>query len=95
MSTEAQNTTSSQHDAKLPVGRIAPRKAQVIKCKCGSTFAACVEPNCYTDSDWKRDLSKYVKMGFTVEILDCGLFRFEKCKCKEIKASKDAQLSFF
>ena len=32
------------------------KKVQVIICKCGAKFAACVEPDCYTDKDWLKNL---------------------------------------
>ncbi len=84
-----------QQLSQTTVSGSAYRKAQVIKCKCGSIFAACLEPHCYTDSDWQRDLRKYVKQGNLVEILDCSSFNFEKCKCKEVKEENSSQASLF
>ncbi len=36
---------------------------QVIKCKCGSIFAAAAEPHCYSDAEWQREMRKYIKKG--------------------------------
>lgn len=55
---------------------------QVIKCKCGEIFACCVVPECYTDTDWMRDLRKEVKNGNSVEIVEQGKWKFGNCKCK-------------
>lgn len=71
------------------------RKAQVIICKCGAKFAACVEPHCYTEKDWQKDLRKYVNEGCRVELVDCASFKFEKCRCKEIEPKFNDQLSMF
>lgn len=57
------------------------RKAQVLKCKCGKIFAACIEPECYTDKKWQKDLRKYVLKGATVEILETPVFTLESCVC--------------
>ncbi len=57
---------------------------QIIKCKCGKTFAACIEPECYTEAEWMRDLRKYVKGGCSVSLVASGKdFQFEKCECKK------------
>ena len=77
------------------VGSASIRKAQVIVCKCGAKFAACVEPHCYTEKDWQKDLRKYVNEGCTVEMVDCASFRFEKCRCKEIKAANINEPTLF
>lgn len=43
---------------------------QVLKYKCcGKIFAACREPECYTDKDWHRNLRKDVKDGHKVEMI--------------------------
>lgn len=60
-------------------------KAQVVICKCGSKFAACVEPNCYTQKEWLKDLRKYVQEGCTVEMIEATEFKFERCKCEKEK----------
>jgi len=54
---------------------------QTIKCKCGSVFAACTEPECYTEKDWMDNLRDYVLDGCTVELVDRNDFKFEQCKC--------------
>ena len=59
------------------------KRIQVLICKCGSKYAACLEPYCYTDKDWLKDLSKHVKDGGTVEMIDSQTFTFEKCKCQQ------------
>lgn len=42
---------------------------QTIKYKCcGKIFAACREPECYTDADWLKNLKQYVQKGHTVEM---------------------------
>jgi hypothetical protein len=71
------------------------KKAQAIRCKCGSIFAAAVEPYCYSDSDWQKHMRKYVKDGCSVELINANDFKFEKCKCKELKQQKENQLSIF
>ena len=59
------------------------REVQVIKCKCGKTFAGCLAPYCYSDSEWQRDMRKYVKRGCTVELIDSKDFNLENCVCKK------------
>lgn len=59
------------------------RKAQVLKCKCGKVFAACIEPECYTDKEWQKKLREYVLKGATVEILETPVFTLESCVCKK------------
>ena len=57
-------------------------RKQVIKYKCcGKIFAACCEPNCYTDKDWLKSLKKYVEQGHSVDMVDT--FTFGKCTCEE------------
>lgn len=34
-------------------------KAQVVYCRCGSLFAACMEPLCYQDKEWQKNIRKY------------------------------------
>lgn len=55
---------------------------QVIKCKCGSIFAASKVPECYQDMEWLKKLREYSLRGCDVEVIDSGKgFQFEKCKC--------------
>ena len=65
---------------------------QCIKCKCGKIFAACLEPHCYTDSDWTKELAKYVKKGCTVEMKERGNWTMESCDCDK-KEVNNNQLS--
>ena len=67
---------------------------QVIKTKCcGKVFAACREPECYTDTEWTRELSKYVKKGNVVEMVGSGHdFKFETCDCANIAITKEPNL---
>jgi len=60
---------------------------QTIKYKCcGKIFAACCEPECYTDSDWLKSLKQYVKRGDKVEMMPSGQgFQFGKCECSEVE----------
>ncbi len=59
---------------------------QIIKYKCcGAVFAACCEPECYTDSEWTRNLKKYVERGDKVEMIENGTLKFGKCECSKDK----------
>jgi hypothetical protein len=66
---------------------------QVVKYKCcGKIFAACHEPYCYTDSDWLKNLKKYVERGDTVEMIEHGVkFEFGKCECSKSGLFNSAQ----
>ena len=70
------------------------KKAQVIKCKCGSCVAASMEPLCYTSKEWQKDLREAVKDGCSVHILEYNSFTFEKCKCQN-HVEKTNQISLF
>ena len=71
-------------------------KVQTINCgSCNATFAACVEPECYSDADWQRDLRKYTKQGAKVELVDSGEFRFTSCHCDKKKKKDPNQLTLF
>lgn len=68
---------------------------QVIKYKCcGNVFAACCEPECYTDKDWLKDLKKYVKRGDKIEMAESGTFKFKSCECLK-KPQPTSQYSLF
>ena len=71
-------------------------KVQVIKCKCGAVFAACMEPHCYTETEWMRDLRKYVKQGCTVDVIynDSTKSLFGKCTCDKKKDDKNEPTLF-
>lgn len=57
-------------------------KIQIIKCKCGVTFAGYCAPECYTDKEWIKDIAKYLKRGCEVDLIDSGNgLTLEKCKC--------------
>lgn len=59
---------------------------QVIKYKCcGQVFAACCEPECYTEKDWLKDIRKYTLRGDKVEMRESGNVKFGKCECSKIK----------
>ncbi len=68
------------------------RKIQILVCKCGSKYAACVEPNCYTDTDWLNVLRQNVLEGGTVEMAAAESFAFEQCKCNEQPATEEPNL---
>lgn len=55
---------------------------QTISCRtCGKTFAACTEPECYTDDEWIADVKKYVKAGHVVKMVEPGTWSLEGCDC--------------
>ena len=58
---------------------------QVIKHKCcGKIFAACCEPDCYTDKEWLKNLRKYAKRGDSVQMIESGKgLKLEKCLCNK------------
>lgn len=66
---------------------------QVIKYKCcGNIFAACCEPDCYTDTNWLKDLKNYVESGDKVEMIPSGEgLQFKRCECKKQSKSKEQQ----
>jgi len=60
-------------------------RAQIVKCQHGKVFAACMEPQCYTDKDWMRDVRKYANGSCTVHIVESQSFKFEKCDCDKYR----------
>lgn len=63
---------------------------QIVKRKCcGSVFAACVEPDCYTDNDWLKNLKEYVNRGDKVEMIENGSLHFSKCECQKTQNHTD------
>ena len=63
-------------------------RVQIVKYACcKKTFAACMEPECYTDKDWLKSLKKYVNRGDEVDLVERGDFKFEKCECKKFTAA--------
>ncbi len=61
---------------------------QIIKCKCGNVFAASTEPECYSDSEWQKNLRNYIKEGCTVEMVEESTWQFQKCVCNKVENSK-------
>lgn len=64
---------------------------QAVKCICGAIFSGCQEPECYTDMEYLKQLSKDVRRGCTVKMLDAKDFKFGECTCR--KPAKVTQLS--
>ena len=66
-------------------------KAQVVICKCGSLIAACMEPLCYQDEDWQKDIRYYSQKGYEIKMIGVEEVRakFDDCKCE----SKQTQLA--
>ena len=54
-------------------------KMMAITCKCGALFAACREPECYTDNSWLKDLGHYMANGCTMSM--CDSVTLSKCEC--------------
>ena len=59
-----------------------PKKAQTIACHCGKIFAGCMEPYCYTDKQWMKDVRKYALKGYTIGLQPPG-FKLEQCTCAD------------
>lgn len=58
---------------------------QVIKYKCcEKIFAACIEPLCYTDNDWLKNLKKYITKGHIVEMKSDHNVQIKYCECGSI-----------
>jgi hypothetical protein len=55
--------------------------AEIIRCKCGVVFAACVEG--HQDKEWDKNKRQYLKAGCTREIVPFDSFRFGSCDCKK------------
>jgi hypothetical protein len=66
-------------------------KIQLLRRACCNTiFAGCVEPYCYTDEDWLKDIKRYVDNGCVVEYVEAGKgLKFEKCKCVELEGGNN------
>lgn len=78
------------------IEELIPKMAQVITCVCGSTFAACIEPNCYTEREWCNDVVKYANQGCTISTIPANMFKFERCRCADaVKDIKKRQLLLF
>lgn len=62
---------------------IMSRKIQVLKCKCGAKYAACVDPDCYEDTEWLKGLGECLKNGGSVEMESAEEFRLTSCTCED------------
>jgi hypothetical protein len=73
------------------------KQAQVIYCKCGVMLKMCAVPYCYTDIEWKRDVSKYARKGNKIAVTLADEIDVSKCQCDETSAATEAQkqLSIF
>lgn len=71
---------------------------QLICCPCGNGFAACREPECYEETDWQRDMRKYVKKGCTVKLIENGTLttgnNWAECTCPNMNP-KEKQPKLF
>lgn len=57
---------------------------QTVSCAgCGAIFAGCVEPHCYEDKDWQKDIRDFVKRGFKIAMSETC--RFGTCTCEKPK----------
>lgn len=66
---------------------------QIVKYKCcQKIFAACTEPECYTDKDWQKSLREYATRGDTIEMIHEGsMFKFGICECNRERYDKTTQ----
>lgn len=55
---------------------------QTIECPCGQIFAACREPECYEEKDWKNDIVNYENRGCKINISQT--VKWGKCTCKNM-----------
>jgi hypothetical protein len=60
---------------------------EVVRCKCGKVFAACIDG--LQDAEWDKDVRKYRSQGYTSEVVPRGSYIFEKCTCKDEKPEAD------
>lgn len=66
------------------------KKVMVVKCTiCNEVFHVCIEPNCYIDKAWQKELRSYSKDDWLkIEVVPLGSYEFggyKKC-CKTGKA---------
>lgn len=59
---------------------------EVVKCKCGAVFAACVVG--HQDAEWHKNLRKYMAQGYQVSHVAAGDFIFSKCECVKEEVAK-------
>lgn len=55
------------------------KMAEIIKCKCGNTFAACAVG--YQDEEWRESLREYIQGGCTVEFIKTENLDLGCCDC--------------
>jgi malate/lactate dehydrogenase len=68
-------------------------QAQTITCKCGSTYAACLVPECYQDTEWMKDVRKAAAVGHAIDLRDVKSFSLQTCSCeKEVVNKKQLKL---
>ena len=67
-------------------------KAQIIRCPNGHLFAACMEPLCYTDKEWLKDVREYYRRGCKIEMVDPQVVRvqIQHCDC-DLKVVKPVE----
>lgn len=70
---------------------------QIIRHKCcNKIYAAAVEPHCYTDKDWIKDVRKYALQGDKIEMIENGTeWKFEKCTCEQEQQANKNQTELF
>jgi len=65
-------------------------RAQVIYSMCcNKLVAACSEPDCYTDKDWRRQIGKSAAQGCRIDLVSFETVRasFDICDCKKKKGT--------
>lgn len=61
-------------------------KIQVVKYKCcNKIIAACAEPNCYNDIDWRVKIENWRAEGMIVETVENTSILFGKCECNKLQ----------
>lgn len=68
---------------------------EIINCKCGKSFAACVDG--MQDEEWKEQKTEHVKAKCTVHFVDRQDFKFESCDCPKTEKQilERTQLNIF
>ncbi len=64
-------------------------KCQVIKCKCGKISGGSVEPYCYTDTVWIKEVGKAIKDGYEIDFISVDNFNIEDCICRNELLNQD------
>ncbi len=61
------------------------KQVQTIICKCGSMIAACLEPYCYQDEEWMKDVRSYSNRGYEIKMTTAGEGKanLKLCKCPD------------